>query len=418
MLLDFSAYRSALEVLLNGGGTAPGLSSKLAQIAVVGGLLLSAYIMGYLFRRLIVPVILKIVDYTDTKWDDYLINAPVLRALSQLVPCLIIYHLLPRCFDSGNATTFIIISRLTQAYITLCITLLVAAFLKNLSVALIAQLKEHHMTGILQFLRLLTFCMGGIVLVSQLLGYNPMRVTAGLGAMATVLMLVFKDTILGLVAGIQLSMNKMLKVGDWVTIDKLGINGTVEEISLTTVKVRNFDNTISTIPPYTLVSDSFQNWNGMVNQGARRVKRTILINMNSIRFADEGLQEQLRSKGYPAVISPANGTWGTTNLGLYRAYITHQLHSADEVEQSQWAFVRQLNPTQEGLPLELWFYLKSTAFVSYEEEASAIMEHFMAVLPEFGLELFQAPTGADIKRLSNAEGAKESTLLDNKNNKI
>lgn len=398
MTLNFSLYRQYMEVLLCDIGFQPRWSEPVAQIIVVTILLLCSFLMGYLFRKLVAPLIQKVVSHTQTKWDDYLVNTPVLQAISHLIPCLIIYHLLPRCFDSNDATSFVVISRLTQAYITLCVTLLIGAFLKNLSTALMEQLREYHLMGILQFLRLLTFCLGGIVLVSQLLGYNPMRVTAGLGAMATVLMLVFKDSILGLVAGIQLSLNKMLRVGDWVTIDKLNINGTVEEISLTTVKVRNFDNTISTIPPYTLVSDSFQNWNGMVNQGARRVKRTIHVNMLSIRFADGALIESLRKEGLLPVLPEHEPTIGrTTNLALFRSYVNHRLQHLPEVESSQWAFIRQLNPTPDGLPLELWFYLKNTAFVSFEEEAATIIEHFIAVLPAFGLEIFQSPTGTDLR---------------------
>ena len=343
MTLNFPLYRQYMEVLLCDIGFQPRWSEPVAQIIVVTILLLCSFLMGYLFRKLVAPLIQKVVSHTQTKWDDYLVNTPVLQAISHLIPCLIIYHLLPRCFDSNDATSFVVISRLTQAYITLC-------------------------------------------------------VTAGLGAMATVLMLVFKDSILGLVAGIQLSLNKMLRVGDWVTIDKLNINGTVEEISLTTVKVRNFDNTISTIPPYTLVSDSFQNWNGMVNQGARRVKRTIHVNMLSIRFADGALIESLRKEGLLPVLPEHEPTIGrTTNLALFRSYVNHRLQHLPEVESSQWAFIRQLNPTPDGLPLELWFYLKNTAFVSFEEEAATIIEHFITVLPAFGLEIFQSPTGTDLR---------------------
>ena len=230
------------------------------------------------------PVILQMVEKTETKWDDYLVNRPVLSATSQLFPCILVYILLPLCYDNiTTSITYVIISHSLQVYITICATLLVTSFLKNLSVALAKKYEEYHLTGILQFIRLIVICLGAIVSISLLFGYNPIRVIAGLGAAATVLMLIFKDSILGLVAGIQLSLNKMLKVGDWITIKKLDIDGNVEEISLTTVKVRNFDNTISTIPPYTLVSDTFQNWNAMVTTGARRIKRTLYIDVQSIR---------------------------------------------------------------------------------------------------------------------------------------
>lgn len=401
MTFNFPAYRTALEGVFLNIGTNADWSTRLSQIIVIVGLIAAAFLLGYVFRKLVIPVILKVVEKTETQWDDYLINPPVLISLSHLIPCLLIYRFLPRCFDSSDATSFIAISRITQAYITLCVTLILGAFLKNLSTALLELLKEHHVMGILQFLRMCVYVLGGIVLVSQLFGYDPMRVTAGLGAMATVLMLVFKDSILGLVAGIQLSLNRMLKVGDWVTIDKLNINGTVEEISLTTVKVRNFDNTISTIPPYTLVSDSFQNWNGMVNQGARRVKRNLYVNLRTIRFATPELIEQLRARQLYVKPELTLGKEAEcTNLALYRSYVTQRLRQSPLVEGTQWAFIRQLNPTPNGLPLEFWFYLKNTAFVRYEEEASLIIEHFIAVLPAFGLELFQSPTGSDLQSFS------------------
>jgi len=351
--------------------------------------------MAALFKRYLIPIILKIVEKTETKWDDYLINEPVLKAVCQLLPSVVIYMLLPFCYDSDHATTYIVISRILQAYITICATLLVTAFLKNLSTAMVEQMEEHHLMGILQFLRLLAFFLGGIVVVSQLFGYNPLHVVTGLGAAATVLLLIFKDSIMGLVAGIQLSLNKMVKVGDWITIKKLDINGWVEEISLTTVKVRNFDNTISTVPPYTLVSDAFQNWDAMAQKGARRVKRALLVDVQSIRFVSPAECKELEQEGF---INPDDvSEHDVTNLTLFRHYLTKAFKKDKDIVQDQWILVRQLDPTPNGIPLEIWFYTQNTEFVKFEDIASSKIETIIATLPAFHLRLFQSPTGHDIR---------------------
>lgn len=376
-------------------------SGRLAQILIVGLLLLALCIVAALFKRYLIPLILKIVEKTNTQWDDYLVNEPVLKAACQLIPSIAVYALLPFCYDSEHATTYIVISRILQAYITISLTLLVAAFLKNLTTAMVKQMEEHHLMGILQFLRLLTFFLGGIVVVSQLFGYNPIHVITGLGAAATVLLLIFKDSIMGLVAGIQLSLNKMVKVGDWITIKKLDINGCVEEISLTTVKVRNFDNTISTVPPYTLVSDAFQNWDAMAQKGARRVKRALLVDVQSIRFVTPTEFKELEQGGF---VSPTDFTDSNiTNLTLFRHYLTQAFKKDKDIVQDQWILVRQLDPTPNGIPLEIWFYTQSTEFIKFEDIASSKIETIIATLPTFHLRLFQTPTGYDIRSYTSTQ---------------
>ena len=393
--------RHTIALFLNNVGFNNDWSGRLAQILIVGLLLLALCIVAALFKRYLIPLILKIVEKTNTQWDDYLVNKPVLKATCQLIPSIAVYALLPFCYDSEHATTYIVISRILQAYITISLTLLVAAFLKNLTTAMVKQMEEHHLMGILQFLRLLTFFLGGIVVVSQLFGYNPIHVITGLGAAATVLLLIFKDSIMGLVAGIQLSLNKMVKVGDWITIKKLDINGCVEEISLTTVKVRNFDNTISTVPPYTLVSDAFQNWDAMAQKGARRVKRALLVDVQSIRFVTPTEFKELEQGGFvsPADITDSN----TTNLTLFRHYLTQAFKKDKDIVQDQWILVRQLDPTPNGIPLEIWFYTQSTEFIKFEDIASSKIETIIATLPTFHLRLFQTPTGYDIRSYTSAQ---------------
>lgn len=393
--------RHTIALFLNNVGFNNDWSGRLAQILIVGLLLLALCIVAALFKRYLIPLILNIVEKTNTQWDDYLVNKPVLKATCQLIPSIAVYALLPFCYDSEHATTYIVISRILQAYITISLTLLVAAFLKNLTTAMVKQMEEHHLMGILQFLRLLTFFLGGIVVVSQLFGYNPIHVITGLGAAATVLLLIFKDSIMGLVAGIQLSLNKMVKVGDWITIKKLDINGCVEEISLTTVKVRNFDNTISTVPPYTLVSDAFQNWDAMAQKGARRVKRALLVDVQSIRFVTPTEFKELEQGGF---VSPADFTdSNTTNLTLFRHYLTQAFKKDKDIVQDQWILVRQLDPTPNGIPLEIWFYTQSTEFIKFEDIASSKIETIIATLPTFHLRLFQTPTGYDIRSYTSTQ---------------
>lgn len=381
-------FRKLLEALFISFDFNNDWSGRLAQIIVVGTLFLLCYVLTVCLKKLIIPIILKVVEKTGTKWDDILINKPILQIVTTLLPCIIVYTLLPLCYDSNHAVTYVAISRLLESCITFFSMLLITRFLKNLSLGMIEEFEKHHLMGILQFLRMLTYCFGGIIIVSQLLGYNPIRVIAGLGAAATVLMLVFKDTILGLVAGIQLSLNNMMAVGDWITVEKLGINGWVEEISLTTVKIRNFDNSISTVPPYTLVSDSLKNWKGLSQQGTRRVKRQLLIDVNSIRqLRNEELHEL--SKCIPYFKKENVIYYSTVNLSLFRKYLTHYLSSMPSVATNQWILVRQLEMTPHGLPIELWFYTKETEFQAFENFASSVMEETIALLPMFQLKLFQ-----------------------------
>lgn len=393
--------RNLLEIILSDMGMNAAHSTAIAQVTLVAGILLLSLALVWAPSRFLVPVVAKIVERTPTKWDDYLVNAPVLRAFCRLLPGMLVYSLLPLCFDRYDGMVFTALNRLTQAYIAISVMLLAGAFLKNITTVAGGVLREHHIVGILQFVRVLNVSFGIIVTVSLLLGNNPVRVIAGLGAAATVLMLVFKDTILGLVAGIQLSANHMLKVGDWVTLPKLNVDGTVEEMSLTTVKVRNFDNTISTIPPYTLVSDSFQNWNAMQQSGRRRVKRALYIDVKSIKFCDEEKLENLYRK---KLISKDDAKEKSiTNLTLFRHWLTRSLSENTKVSNSQWVLARQLEPTPNGLPLELWFYLCETKFEPFEDMASTIFEQTIAMMSCFDLLLFQSPTGNDITALAPAQ---------------
>ena len=389
-----------LETFYHSMGIAPLWSHRLRQLTLVLLVFLLALLAARLCKKWIVPAILKIVEKTSNKWDDYLVNEPVLDAICRIIPSVVLYALLPLCISNTENGLYVMADRIISAYIAYGVMRLAAAFLKNATDIVTHHLHEHHLVGLFQFLRLLTFCLGIIVIVALLFGNDPIRMIAGLGAAATVLMLVFKDSILGLVAGIQLSTNNMLRVGDWITLPKMNIDGIVEQVSLTTIKIRNFDNTISTVPPYTLVSDSFQNWRGMFDTEARRVKRALFIDIHSIRRSSDEEKEMLLRK---KLISKADAeNEQVTNLTLFRHYVVSFLRNSPQVGDNQWTLARQLAPTPHGLPLEIWFYLRETRFVQYESLAADFMEQFVATLPLFGLRHYQAPSGHDLLSLAAA----------------
>lgn len=394
MIIDFRNWllNKFLEM-----GLSDGWSIEFAEISCLLCILLLALIITYFLQRWLTPIIMRMVQYTHTKWDDYLINIPVLRALFLLIPSILAYQVLPFCVFNETETLYLWLFRFTQAYIAFSCMQLVMAFLKNLKTILAEQFNEHNTLGIIQFLRIITVCLGCLIIISYIIGSNPLRIIAGLGAAATVLMLVFKDFLLGLVAGIQLSMNNMLKVGDWITIQKLNIDGTVEEVTLTTVKIRNFDNTVSTVPPQTLVSDTFKNWDAMFQSGYRRVKRALYIDIHSIHFADDQLRDTLKRKKLINKADEENSR--TTNLTLFRHHITNTLRNDTQISENQWILARQLEPTPNGLPLEIWFYTSETSFAKFEDFASDYLEYFIAIMKEFKLVPFQAISGTDIKQI-------------------
>jgi miniconductance mechanosensitive channel len=277
--------------------------------------------------------------------------------------------------------------------------------------------KDKPLKGLLQTVQVVLFCVGAILIISTLLHKEVGALLAGLGASAAVLMLVFKDSIMGFVSGIQLTANNMLKVGDWITVPKYGADGTVIEVSLNTVKIQNFDNTIVTIPPYLLVSDSFQNWQGMQESGGRRVKRSINIDMNSVHFCTQEMLDKYRkihllkayvdgtekvmdeyNEGHHIDKSVAVNGRRQTNLGVFRAYLTNYLNNLSVVNHELTCMVRQLQPTDKGIPMELYFFTIEKDWVLYEGIQADVFDHVLAIIPEFDLRVFQNLSGADIRK--------------------
>jgi miniconductance mechanosensitive channel len=256
--------------------------------------------------------------------------------------------------------------------------------------------KNHSLKGFFQMIKLIVICIGTIIIISTLINKNPLTILASLGAGTAILMLVFQDTIKGLVAGIQLMANDMLRPGDWITMPKYGADGDVLEVTLTTVKVRNWDQTITTVPTYSLINDSFQNWRGMFEAGGRRVKRSLNIDMNTIRFCTkqemENYNQQPWMKGFKETGNEE------VNLHIFRHYVDYYLRNHPVVSKDMTLLVRQLQPTPEGLPIELYFFSADTRWANYEQLQAEVFDHIIAKLHTFDLKVFQSPSGLDIKR--------------------
>ena len=361
-------------------------------IIVLSGLLLLVYLNRMICRRILIPLVRILTRKTISKWDDILLNEATLKSVCNTVVAVIMIALTPLVASEGSAVyTFVI--RIFWIYLTVVSVQLACTLFNalNLISSESERTKNHTLQGVFQMLKIIAICIGAIIVASIVIDKNPMKLLAGLGASAAVLMLVFKDSIMGLVAGVQLSANDMLRPGDWITMPKYDADGFVVDVTLTTVKVRNWDNTISTIPPYALVSDSFQNWRGMWDSGGRRIKRSLFIDMNSVTFCSGEMQKKLIEKGYLT----ADKGEKIVNLTAFREWLEEWLRNHPSVNKNMILLVRQLQPTPQGLPLELYFFYDGINWVPYEHLQAEVFEYVFAVLPEFGLRVFQAPAGSD-----------------------
>lgn len=322
------------------------------QITIFVAALVITFLCTKLFRHIVIPIIHKITARTKAKWDDYLFNTEMMKAFSRMIPPIMLYALLPFAFDqSPKLLDFTL--KVCLIYLDIVTILLVGTFLNSLYniSSEHEKLRNRPLKGIYQMIKLITITIGIIILISILMDQDPTSILAGLGASAAVLMLIFKDSILGLVAGVQLSANDMLRPGDWITMTKYGADGYVIEVSLTTVKVQNFDKTITTIPPYALVSDSFQNWRGMRETGGRRIKRSINIDMNTVHFCTPEEIQSFIDKGLIDKKTDINEK--TVNLAIFRNYILNYLNNHPKVNKDLMIMVRQMQPASEGMPLEI-----------------------------------------------------------------
>ncbi len=399
------------------GGISPDWAPVTASWVATFGVFCLAIIVNFIAKNLIVRAVHAFIDRTRIKWDDKLAKRKVFHKLSHLAPIAVFSVLLPEIWE-GYADALQIISSGTQIYIAVVVMVVVdsllAAFLDIYRS--FAWSKQVPIKSFLQVVKLVVFLVGGVFVVAKVMGKNPTVLFGSLGALTAVLMLVFKDAILGFTAGIQLTTNKMLAIGDWLEMPKYGADGDVLEITLTTVKVQNWDRTITTIPTYALISDAFKNWRGMSESDGRRIKRSLFLDLNTIRFCDEPMLKQLRRIQYiqeyidhkkdeladhneQSKVDDSclvNGR-RMTNVGTFRAYITSYLKRHPMINQEMTLLVRQLEPTSKGLPIQIYIFSKEKRWIPYEDIQSDIFDHLLAVLPEFGLRVFQSPSGVDMR---------------------
>ena len=384
----------AIVRLLQDWGVNPQSMYWLYWCFVVLALAIIIYLVNLLCNRGLIPLVRKLRQGTRSKWDDILLNDVVLKDITRLFPPIIITLLLPLAFSDGNLVLEFLL-KVNSIYMIVVVSKLLCSFLNSLYSLSNShdKLKSHPLKGIYQMLKIVVICVALIIIVSILINRNPEYILTALGASAAVLMLVFKDMIMGLVAGVQLSANDMLRPGDWISMPKYGADGDVIEVTLTTVKVQNWDKTITTIPPYALISDSFQNWRGMKDCGGRRVKRSVYLDMRSITFCTKEQHQDFAKRGWLEGVEREDKF--VVNLHVFRNYLENYLRHHPRVSKRLTIMVRQLQPTAQGLPLELYFFSDGTEWVPYEHLQAEIFEHVFAMLPTFGLRVFQSPMGID-----------------------
>ena len=418
---------SILETIQD-GLTTKGLDARIAAVgsrAIAISLIIVLGVVGnWVAKRFIVAGLRRIIARTKTKIDDAFVERKIFEKLSHVVPGLVIYGLAPFALEGYDGLT-LLVKNAALVYLLAVGVLVVDSFLNAvLDVYQTFEVsKEIPIQGFLQLLKLVIYFLAVILFISLVLNKTPVYLISGLGAMTAVLMLIFKDAILGLVAGIQLTANKMVARGDWIEMPKYGADGDVVQITLTTVKVQNWDKTITSVPTYALIIGSFKNWRGMSESGGRRIKRAVYIDINTIRLCSEQMLTRFAKIQYISEyiaqkqqeVSNFNQTQEVddsvlvngrrlTNVGTFRAYIISYLKNHPMINQEMTFLVRQLAPTEHGLPIEIYVFCKDKVWANYEAIQADIFDHILAVAREFDLQVFQTPSGSDFQKLTPSVG--------------
>lgn len=376
--------------ILIGWGIDPKIANTFDEAIIAILMICIAVGLDYLCQAILVGGMRKYTKHSPHVWNTLLMKRRVFHNLIHTIPGILVYILLPIAFVRGKEL-LLISQKICAVYIILSLLLAInGVLLMILDVySEKAKAKNHPMKGFIQVLQVLLFFVGGIIMIAILVNKSPASLFAGLGASAAVLMLVFKDSILGFVAGIQLSANDMVRLGDWVTIPSSNANGIVQEITLNTVKIQNFDNTISTIPPYSLVNNSFQNWRGMVESGGRRVMKNITLDLTTLKFCTPEMLDTFR-KEIPllADYQPEEGVI-PTNSQVYRVYIERYLCSLPVVNQDLDLIISQKEATEYGVPIQVYFFSRNKIWKEYERIQSDIFDHLLVMVQKFDLKLYQ-----------------------------
>jgi len=391
----------------------------LPPVVGVLALLAGAIIVDLIAKRLLVSTVRAIAKRSSFKWDDALVKHNVFGRLVQVVPALIVFIGVP--FIPGLPEGVVQLMRnVAMGYMVLMLTLALTAMLSaaNTIYASSPVAKHRPLKGFVQLVQIVVWIFGGIMIIAAVLDRSPLLLLSGFGAMTAILLLVFKDTILSLVASVQLTAQDMVRVGDWIEMPQFGADGDVVDVQLHTVKVQNWDKTITTIPTHRLITDSFKNWRGMSQAGARRIKRAIYIDVSSIRMQTEDevdhfmrfalLKDYIKNKeqeladynaGLATEVDAEVNRRRLTNVGTFRAYAYNYLENHPKIHKGMTLIVRQLGPGPEGLPLEIYCFTNTTDWAVYEDIQSDIFDHLLAIVPEFGLRLYQKPAGSDLANL-------------------
>ena len=419
-------WHDVISVLLHGGDCTYDSLTALGQLSVSGimfaGLLFLAILIYLFVRRVFIRIVKRIVSLTKSSWDDELMKSRFFMWLSMLLPLILFWHSIPYVFAESSKV------REVGSFLRVAsevLLILLSLFSINSVLNTIDRIyrtyevsKELPIKSFFQVIKIILLIVAIILTIATIIGKSPLLLFSGLGAMTALLILIFKDSLLGFVAGIQLSANKMVARGDWIEMPKFGADGEVMEVALTTVKVRNWDKTITTIPTYSLIADSFKNWRGMSHSGVRRIKRSLFVDMGTVKFLDDEMLGRLKKvsllKDYFKEKEKDIDQWNAerntsdddlinaramTNIGTFRAYVNEYLKSHPKISQMNTVLVRLLQADEHGLPLEIYVFTNDNNWVEYERIQSDIFDHFTAIMSEFGLRIFQSPSGSDVVSL-------------------
>lgn len=382
-------------------------------------LLAVCYLSHFISRRVLLTWIHSIAQMSKASWDDVLVEQKTFDRLAHLAPAVALQACAPIFFpNSPDIIAFL--SRINDFYIIWVAVAVVFSLLNAMAQLYLLSpksTKEFPVKVIVQVFQIVAVFVGAIFGLAILLNESPLVLLSGLGAITAVLLIIFRDALLGFTAGIQIATNRLVAIGDWIAMPKYDADGTVTEIALTTVRVQNWDNTFTIIPTYALISESFKNWRSVFEMGARRIKRSINIDINSVKFLDEAALERLSKIKYIAEYIEQRreealheGSAGLvdekriTNLGAFRAYVFNYIKNHPKIHKAMTFNVRHLQPTENGIPIEVWAFTTETPFVNYENVQAEIFNHIIAIVPEFELRIFQRPTGYDMRQMYMPNG--------------
>lgn len=397
--------------------TSLGVSKIVSNLIAFGIVIFVVLIVWFVIKKILIALIPKVTAKTATLWDDIIFNKRLVNSLATLIPALLVDQFIPVIFKQSTAFLPFLLEA-TDVLIIIVSVWILNSFFSSINIILSEKqrYKDKPIGSLTQLGKILTFSVGAILVISTVIEKSPFYLLSGLGAMAAIILLVFKDSILGFVASIQLSANNMVQVGDWVTMSNYGADGDVLEINLTTIKVRNFDLTITTIPTYSFISDSFKNWRGMQQSDGRRIKRSLFIKQDTICFCDKVMLDHFEKieyltdfiskrrdeiKEYNSLNNIdstilVNGR-NMTNVGVFKVYVEEYLKRNANINQEMMIMVRQMPPTEKGLPLEIYAFSKHKEWKIYESVMADIFDHILAVIPYFNLQLFENPSGSDLR---------------------